>query len=175
MRASTEKLLNALNGSMTVKKGAVVTNKKGVKYRYDEYRNKHAYTPNWLELLWYRAAEDGGNRHGDHFSDGDYSFSFRRARFKSEKNGPINYNKFVIIEENQDMTQKKKKKTVTVKPISGKKKKAAAKKKKPTGLNGLSATKTVRVSKSEGTKKDGTLKKGHRYVKGGGIIKKEKR
>ncbi|MPT35638.1 MAG: hypothetical protein E2604_11270 [Flavobacterium sp.] len=49
---------------------------------------------------------------------------------------------------------------------------AAPKKKKSTGLNGpASATKTVKVSKAAGTKKDGTLKKGHRYVKGGGIVK----
>ncbi|HRB72448.1 hypothetical protein [Flavobacterium sp. UBA4197] len=70
-------------------------------------------------------------------------------------------------------TQKKKKKTVTVKPISGKKKKAAGKKK--TGLNkptvpGLT-TVCVKVVKADGLKKDGTLKKGHRYVKGGGIVK----
>lgn len=53
---------------------------------------------------------------------------------------------------------------------------AAPKKKKTTGLNGpASATKTVRVSKSEGLKKDGTLKKNHRYVKGGTIVKVTKK
>lgn len=56
------------------------------------------------------------------------------------------------------------------------KKRAAAKKKKSTGLNGpASTTKTVRVSKAAGTRADGTLKKGHRYVKGGGIVKVTKK
>lgn len=49
---------------------------------------------------------------------------------------------------------------------------ATAKKKKSTGLNRpASVTKTVRVSKVDGTRADGTLKKGHRYVKGGGVVK----
>ncbi len=53
---------------------------------------------------------------------------------------------------------------------------AAPKKKKSTGLNGPSTTtKTVRVSKAAGTRADGTLKKGHRYVKGGGVVKVTKK
>ena len=71
-------------------------------------------------------------------------------------------------------TAKPGRKIVTLKSLASdsEKKRTAAKKKKSTGLNGaVSATKTVRVSKAAGTKKDGTLKKGHRYVKGGGIVK----
>lgn len=68
-----------------------------------------------------------------------------------------------------------KKKKVTIKGVAGKKK-TAAKKKESTGLNGpASATKTVRVSKANGTKKDGTVKKNHRYVKGGEIVKLTKK
>lgn len=68
-----------------------------------------------------------------------------------------------------------KKKKVTIKGVAGKKK-TASKKKKSTGLNGpASATKTVRVSKAAGTRADGTLKKGHRYVKGGGVVKVTKK
>ncbi|MEO4005780.1 hypothetical protein [Flavobacterium sp. CAU 1735] len=71
-------------------------------------------------------------------------------------------------------TTKPGRKVVTLKSLASdsEKKRAVAKKKKATGLNGAtSTTKTVRVSKAAGTKANGTLKKGHRYVKGGGIVK----
>ena len=74
------------------------------------------------------------------------------------------------VEDRRGMvTVKKKKVTLKSTPSTT----VPAKKKKPTGLNGpvSSTTKTVRVSKAAGTRVDGTLKKGHRYVKGGGIVK----
>lgn len=79
------------------------------------------------------------------------------------------------VEDRRAAKPGRKKITLNSVATAAEKKKAAAKKKKPTGLNGPAATKTVRVSKSEGTKKDGTLKKGHRYVKGGGIVKAVKK
>jgi|GEM_PF-1745015 len=75
-------------------------------------------------------------------------------------------------------TNKPGRKVVTLNSLASdsEKKRAAAKKKKSTGLNGpAAATKTVRVSKAAGTKKDGTLRKGHRYVKGGGVVKVTKK
>ena len=47
-----------------------------------------------------------------------------------------------------------------------------SKKAKPKGKNRISAKKLCsRVIVREGVKKDGTLKKGYRYVKGGRVVK----
>lgn len=209
LNPSTKKLLEALRDSMVLTEGKVQTNNNGVRYRYDHYKNKYKHTPYWLKLLWEKAVvENKEPKYSTQFSDGPYQFAFKRAVFKSEKDGPIGYSQLIILDDNKKptglngtassvkkdsleeflnlldakpMVDRKKNKTtkktqtmkkkVTIKGVAGKKK-TAAKKKKSTGLNGpASATKTVRVSKAAGTRADGTLKKGHRYVKGGGIVK----
>lgn len=95
----TDKLLKALSAHVECVEGKVSTNKDGVKYRYDHYKNRLTTTPYWLELLWNKATTENGKPHATQFhAYGVYSFGFKRAVFKGHKHGNIEYTKLVILD-----------------------------------------------------------------------------
>lgn len=80
-----------------MEKGRVETNADGEKYRYDTFRNEYNFTPFWLEQIWNRAAKAAGKEFSENFHDSPYSFHFKRAKYKGQRNGPITYKKLVIL------------------------------------------------------------------------------
>lgn len=95
MKPETQKLLNALRASC--KESEIMTNKEGKKYRFDDFKSNYKSTPNWLAILFEKAAKANDKSHSTQFIDDGHSFHFARSVNKYQKHGIITYSKLIKL------------------------------------------------------------------------------
>lgn len=101
---TTNELASVIETYSTKQYGPVQKNPDCIQYRYIQYISNYSNTPVWLKKLFEKAAKECGCDYQTSFSDGKYSFSFDRAKFKGHKNGKIFMNELVIL--GYDLKQK---------------------------------------------------------------------
>jgi hypothetical protein len=94
---ATQKLISELLKHSTIETGSICKNKDGELYRHDHVVLKYPNAAYWLILLFNKAAEENGEKHGRHFFAGNYSVHFDRSKFKCQKDGKISYSELIIL------------------------------------------------------------------------------
>jgi len=95
---NTEKLIQTLKQNSNIQYGVVSTTKDGEKYRYVSYRYKNPISPNWLVMLYQKAAAENGNWFDTTIFYKDYTFHYDRPTIKNMPNGSMGMKELEIIE-----------------------------------------------------------------------------
>ena len=94
---NTDKLIQEITKNSNVEYGVVSTTTDGEKYRYVRYRYKNPISPNWLVMLYEKAAEENGKKYGTQFFYKDYSFYYDRHPLKNMPNGSMGFKVLEIL------------------------------------------------------------------------------
>jgi hypothetical protein len=111
---NTEKLISEIKKNANVEYGVISTTADGEKYRYVRYRYKNPVSPNWLVMLFDKAAAENGSRYRSQFSYGDSSFFYDRPVMKNLPNGQIGFKELEILNEFANGGSTDAKDTITV-------------------------------------------------------------
>jgi len=95
---NTEKLIQTLKQNSNVQYGIISTTKDGEKYRYVSYRYKNSISPNWLVMLYQKAAAENGNWFDTKIFYKDYTIHYDRPTMKNMPNGSMGMKELEIIE-----------------------------------------------------------------------------